>query len=609
MKRYVLPAAMASMILAFWRVPDLQEIAAGVAVFLFGMFMLEDGFKLFGSGAMERVLAGATRSKLRALLSGFVTTSLLQSSSLVSVITISFLSAGLITLAGGVGIIFGANIGTTTGAWLVAGLGLKVDIAAYAMPMLALSILLVFQSSKPLRGAGLALGGLGFLFLGIHFMKDGFDTFQNQFDLTRFALTGIAGLAVYAVIGAAATVAMQSSHATMVLILTALTSGQLTYENALALAIGTNVGTTVTAILAALGANVQGRRLALAHLVFNALTAVVALTFIAPLAGAVDRIAAALGIAADDYTLKLAAFHTVFNLIGVALMLPLLDQLVAALERWLPDTLPETSRPLYLNEAVYDLPLTFETALRKEVRHLADNAVGLILRGLNLQEEEVFASQDLDSTVRTARTAILLDYDDAYERRVKSLHAAILDFSSHIGDREFAPEIADRVYELRDVAGDVVQAVKSVKHLRKNVQRYTTRSFGLTTELYDVLRAELARIAAEIHALSLADPEERSALWLDQERAQIEHDARATSARVDRLIRSDLLSAERATSFLNDSHYAYAAMRLLTNAARRCYMERDLAMAEVEKLISLDEDELPHPGEPDAAAAQRGAGE
>ena len=137
------------------------------------MLMLEDGFKLFSGGFLEKLLARATGNTFRSISFGILTTTLMQSSSLISVITISFLSAGLISLVAGVGIIFGANIGTTTGAWLVAGFGLKVKISAYAMPMLALAIVLVFQRNKYMRGIGYVLAGLGFLFLGIHYMKEG----------------------------------------------------------------------------------------------------------------------------------------------------------------------------------------------------------------------------------------------------------------------------------------------------------------------------------------------------------------------------------------------------------------------------------------------------
>ena len=596
MIRYYLPVAIGALLLAFWVSPDAQEIAAGVAIFLFGMLMLEDGFKLFGGGALERVLEKATGSTPRAIIFGIISTTLLQSSSLVSVITISFLSAGLISLIGGVGIIFGANIGTTTGAWLVAGLGLKVNIAAYAMPMIALSIILVFQKSKALRGIGYALAGLGFLFLGIHYMKEGFDAFKDQIDLTRFALSGLLGLFVYSLIGTAATVVMQSSHATMVLILTALAAGQISYENALALAIGANIGTTITAIIGSLGANFQGKRLALAHLIFNVLTAMVALVLISPLRDAVDWISANVGIAPGDYAMKLAVFHTIFNVLGVMLMLPLLGRLITFLEHRILEPLPDVSRPLYLNEAVDEFPQTLEIALRKEVLHLYENAAELILHGLNLRRDRIFETDDIASLVRRSRTPIELDIDEGYEHRVKTLYSAIVEFTTRAGGKRLAPEISDRVYALRDVASDIVQAVKSVKHLRKNIQRYTTRPQGAVTELYDGLRIEIARIAVQIRKLGAVAPEDRSALWLDQERVQVEDAARSTTERVDKLIRSGELSGTAATSFLNDSGYAYSAMHDLIEAARSYYIERDSAMAEIERLLSLEDEELGEPG-------------
>jgi len=592
MTRYYLPVAISALLLAFWISPNAQEIAAGVAIFLFGMLMLEDGFKLLGGGMLERLLERATRSVSRSILFGIVSTTVLQSSSLVSVITISFLSAGLISLMGGVGIIFGANIGTTTGAWLIAGLGLKVNIAAYAMPMIALSIVFVFQKSRVLRGVGYALAGLGFLFLGIHHMKEGFDAYKDQIDLLRFALPGLIGLVIYTLLGTVSTVVMQSSHATMVLILTALSAGQITYENALALAIGGNIGTTITAIIGSLSANFQGKRLAVAHLVFNLTTAAVALIFIGQLRDAVDWVSAMVGINAEDYALKLAVFHTVFNVLGVVLMLPLMRRLVSALERRIVEPAPDVSRPRFLNNAVDAFPETLESALRKEVLHLHENATELIQHGLNLHRHEIFETDDIARTVRESRTASDLDVEEGYERRVKTLYSAIVEFTTRAGDKQLPPQVAQKVYDLRDVASDIVQAVKSVKHLRKNVLRYTTRYEGAVTELYDGLRTEIARILVEIRKLELADPEERSSLWLDQEQAQIEEDARETTRHIDRLIRTGKIKPNAATSFLNDSAYAYGAMRQLIKAARAYYIERDSSVAEVEKLLALDEDDF-----------------
>ena len=155
----------------FWLSEDFKTITAGVAIFLLGMLSLEQGFKSFSGGVLEGFLQKTTDKTWKSMLFGIVSTTLMQSSSLVSVLTISFLSAGLIALAQGIGIIFGANLGTTTGAWLVAGLGLKVDIAAYALPMLVFGVIMIFQkSNKRVEGAGWVLVGLGFLFLGIAYM-------------------------------------------------------------------------------------------------------------------------------------------------------------------------------------------------------------------------------------------------------------------------------------------------------------------------------------------------------------------------------------------------------------------------------------------------------
>ena len=221
-KRIILPVILIVLTIGFWISPNFKEIAAGVAIFLFGMIFLEDGFRAFTGGILENLLAKTTNKLWKSISFGIVSTTVMQSSSLVSVITISFLSSGLIGLAAGIGIIFGANLGTTTGAWLIAGFGLKVKISAYAMPMLVFGVIMVFQRSRTLKGVGYVLAGLGLLFLGIHHMKEGFEAFRETIDLTRFAVGGYAGLFLFAGIGIAATVIMQSSHARLVIIINAL---------------------------------------------------------------------------------------------------------------------------------------------------------------------------------------------------------------------------------------------------------------------------------------------------------------------------------------------------------------------------------------------------
>ena len=592
LKKVLLPIIIGILITGFWVSPEFQEIAAGVAIFLFGMLMLEDGFRQFSGGILERILEQATRSMPRSMAFGLITTTIVQSSSLISVITISFLSAGLLTLVAGIGIVFGANIGTTTGAWLIAGLGLKVNISAYAMPLLAIGVVLVFQKSKYLRGTGYVLAGLGFLFLGIHHMKVGFETFKDTFDLSRYAMTGIAGLLVYTLVGTLATVIMQSSHATLVLIITALAAGQISYENALALAIGANIGTTITAILGSLSSNYLGKQLALSDVIFKVSTAAVALILIVPLRGLVDVLSSVVGIADDDFALKVAMFHTIFNVMGVAIMLPLLNRLIGVIETAIKEPQADLSRPKYLSDAVDEFPATIEAAMRKEVKHLYDNSVELIAHGLNLSRHEIFSTKDVAATVRNSRKPVEFDIDERYETRVKTLYAAIVEFTTRTGVKDLPPDVTDRIYVLRDVAGQIVRAVKAVKHLRRNATLYTTHDQGAVTEIYNALRTEIARILVEIRKLDLAEPEDRSNLWLDEEAAQVEDDARNSNRIVDALIRKGGLDADAATSFLNDSGYAYNAMRDLLAAARAYYIESDSAVAEVERILALDEDEV-----------------
>ena len=596
------------MLYGFWISPDAQVICAGIAMFLFGVLLMEQGFRLFSGGLLERALEISTNRLWKSLSFGVVSTTLSQSSSFVSVITISFLSAGLLPLAAGIGVIYGANIGTTTGAWLVAGFGLKVNIAAYAMPMLAVGIVLVFQSAPPIKGFGHVIAGIGFLFLGIHNMKEGFATFQDQVDLAQLAMTGILGLVVYTLAGGVATVIMQSSHATMVLIITALAAGQVTYENALALAIGANIGTTITAIIGSLSANFQGKRLALAHLVFNAVTAIVAILLINQLRLVVDTVSDAIGIAASDYTLKLAVFHTVFNLLGVILMVPVIGRLVTFVERMIPAPARNVSQPRYLNKAVIEFPKTVIEALRNEVQRLYDHATEIIAHGLNLHRSRVMGASDLGTVVADSRQVIEFDLDQRYEERVKPLHAAIVEYTTRVSQKLHGEEV-DAAYRLREVSGKVVEAIKAIKHMRKNVNRFTTRDTGLMRDLYNQARLEIAEILREIDRLQHADPADRTTLWLDETRVQLESDRREFDRRIDGLIRDNSITAEQATSCLNDSGYAYAVMRNLIDVARELYAEPDSALAEIERIISLEDDDLGQVGEraPDVETEHRTA--
>ncbi len=553
------------------------------------MFFLEDGFRAFTGGILEKLLAKTTDSLPKSITFGVVTTTVMQSSSLVSVITISFLSAGLIGLVAGIGIIFGANLGTTTGAWLIAGLGLKVNISAYAMPMLAFAIILVFQKSTNLKGIGYVLAGLGLLFLGIHHMKVGFETFRETIDLTRFALTGYLGLFVFTLVGTAATVIMQSSHATLVLIITALSVGQVSYENALALAIGANIGTTVTAIIGSMSANYMGKRLAVAHLIFNATTGLIAIVFMSQIVWAVDGIAAGAGIRGDDYTLKLAVFHTVFNAIGVLVMVPFVKPLVGLLEKLVPVTAPQLVEPKYLNDSTIEFPETLVTAVRNEILYLYDNALEIIAHGLCLHRHIIHSDEDLEAYIENDREVMEVDIDAVYPTRVKYLYSSIVAFMSR-AQSEVPSEFASPIYDLRTAAQNIVQSLKDVKHLRKNVTAYVDSDNEAIRREYNEFRLRIATVLRLIHRLREGD--ERVDIFdLDDFALEAGEDNSVSDGTLDRLIRSGEISATMATSAMNDNGYARDVVRLLAEAGRLLFRETASADRDAEELLRFDEDE------------------
>ena len=591
MRKLLLPVILLLLAYAFWRSSDFKQIASGVAIFLFGMLALEDGFQRFSGGLLERVLRFSTDRLWKALSFGIVTTTLMQSSSLVSVLTISFLSAGLINLAAGIGIIFGANLGTTTGAWLVAGFGLKVNLAAYAMPMLVFGIVMIFQKSPVWKGIGWVLAGIGFLFLGIHYMKEGFEAFRETIDLSAYGVIGLKGLLLFTLIGIAATVIMQSSHAILILTITALAAHQITYENALALSIGANMGTTITAILGSLSSNIAGKRLAGAHLIFNMVTGIIAIIFIQQFLYAVEIISDFTGIADDNYTLRLAVFHTLFNLVGVIIMLPLTNKLVVFLEKLLREPVTAIKKPKYLNDAALESPPAALEVVRKESERLYDLASRVIAHGLGWKKSEILGPDSLDELIVSRHMPRFENIDDAYGTRIKRIYSAITQFV--IQARERITGTYGEDLQAYSRAGRIlVNAIKDIKHLQKNLQRFIRSDNKAIKDAYNHLRKQVALVMRRIQEARDIEDSTESMLILDHALLEIEEDALTTSERIEPLIRNDAITAEMATSLMNDTDYVHSACRNLISTAKTLFTGRGASTMQLDQGLALSDEEM-----------------
>ena len=575
---------------AFFVSPTIKDVAAGVAILLFGMIMLEEGFNAFVEGPLQKVLRRSTNKLYKSLGLGFAVTAILQSSSLISVITISFLSAGLIDLYAGIGIIFGANIGTTATAWLVATFGLKVKVSALAMPMLAFGILFVFQKSKSMKGIGYVLAGLGFFFLGIHFMKQGFDIYQDSINLADYAIPGFWGLIVYTLIGVLVTLILQSSSAAMALILTALAVGQITYDNSLALAIGANVGTTITAILGALSSNTAGKRLAGAHLIFNVVTGLIALVFITQLGQFVNYISNSTGIAPDNYTVKLAIFHTVFNLIGVLVMVPFINKLVKFLSRVFKEKETDEDQieyPVYLNESVLSYPQTALKALLDESKRLFEKSTfKIISHGLNLHRTDIKGNEKLKKVVKKSKEELEVDIDEMYYNKVKIIYSKIIKYATLAQSKfSLSPEGMEAFTRIKLANRNIVETIKDIRGLRKNVSLYMISDNIYIQKEYDQLRRKISKILREIHLISKDETPETHLKKLEKLKEKAEKSDVLIDGTLDQLIREKKITSVMATSLANDSDNVAGISKRLIETAELLYINSDtiITLAEEKK--------------------------
>ncbi|MBF0249882.1 MAG: Na/Pi cotransporter family protein, partial [Alphaproteobacteria bacterium] len=350
-----------------------------------------------------------------------------------------------------------------------------------------------------------------------------------------------------------------------------------------------NIGTTITAIIGAISANHQGKRLAGAHLIFNVITGVVAIAFIHQLTWAVDAVAAGSGISADDYTLKLAVFHTIFNVIGVVIMAPLTGRLVEFLERAVPAPREDLAQPQFLNEAVVEFPETLLEAVRNEAIHLYDNAMEILAHGLSLHRHHIHSDVDLEEWTRKDRTVFEFDLDTIYMRKVKVLFAAIVEYISRI-QNQLPPEYANDIYELRKACGDIVQGVKDVKHLRKNMSLYVKSDNEDIRREYNRLRVVLGQMMRTVDLVR--QDGDFDALDLDDFKLAMESDNAAANGTLDALIRDRRITAVMATSLMNDIDYARDLVWNLSEVGAVLFGARDQEDRAAEMLIALDQDDI-----------------
>ncbi len=524
--------------------------AGGLGFFLFGMQQLEAGLKIVGGHLLERVLRRSTGHPLASIGVGIGATALLQSSSLVGLMMLAFVGAGILPMRNAVGVILGANLGTTFTGWMVTAIGFKLNLNEFAIPILAVGSLgAVFLERRPRAwGLSLLILGLGLLLFGLGLMKQSVELFSRSLDLGEishahpywFFLTGFAFAAI-----------IQSSSATMMITLSALDAGIIALPDAAAIVIGADLGTTSTLMLGSLRGSAASRQVALAHLLYNVVTAVIALFVLLPL---IDIGLERAGIA--DPLIGLVSFHSIFNVVGIILFLPFIRQFADFLEGRFVRL--SRGRAQYLDRTPPGIDVAAIAALEAETRTL----VGAVIE-LNRRCFKIGAPAD-----RRGLSAWFGSGHPGYEAiyaTLKHIEGEILDYARSILAATRSPELAARTQTLLGAVRDAVYAAKGIKDIRANMLEFRhleqtpARLYveRLTTHMRDFYAA-----AEQVLSAKDAPPDESAGNLLSGEASF----SQAISADFYREEESANLSDLQSSTFLNVLHQVDSSNTALIRA-------------------------------------------
>ncbi len=551
---------------------QLGKLCAGVAILLFGMLFLGDGFKAFSGGFLEKTLTNSTKTSLRSVIFGTIVTTLMQSSSLVSVLSISFVSASLITLVQGIGVMFGANLGNTTGSWLIAGAS-SISISSLALPLIVGGLLFNFQSNLLYKGVGKILAGLGFFFLGVFYIKAGFEGFKDVMDLSQYELEGYKAVLGFLFIGALITSIIQSSHATLAIIITAYFEQQIGYEQALAAVLGTSVGGVVTALVASLSTNIEGRRLAVANCIFNFTTVFIVAVFFNYFVMINDAISNAIGLEQDS-VLRLAVFHTLFNLFGVVLLIAFIPKIANFLTKTLKGHNTGESVPLFINDSILPYKDTALEALDNEVKHLYDNAFAIISHTIGFSRADIRSTKEFDE-IKNNKDWFKQTFNvtELYNTQIKVLFNAIMDFSTKLQTFANETQYVERIVALQIASRKIAEATKNIGLLQANMKKHATGNNPALQKEYDDMRLELGQLLRMIEEIKHAPKESLEALKDDlkkQKKFFKQQDKDAFNV-VEKLIQENAINAANGTSLLNDLSFIHNVAKELISAANHIY--------------------------------------
>ncbi|MCF8275683.1 MAG: Na/Pi symporter [Flavobacteriales bacterium] len=461
---------------------DVWKLLAGLGIFMFGMFLMEESVKNLAGRSFKTFIRNYTTGRIKSVLSGAFVTAILQSSSAVSLMVLAFVGAGIMAMENAIGVILGSNIGTTATAWLVAFFGFKVNIEDYSLPLIGIGGLGLIFLGRSVRYSNISklLVGFGFLFMGLDYMKTSVEQLTQTFDITSLPDYGILP---YALAGLVLTAVMQSSSATIAIVLTALNAKVIAFNAAAAMVVGANVGTTVTVILGTIGASQIKKRVALSHFSFNFISAVIGLLLLPAMVWLISLL---LGPKNNDAVMGIALYHTLFNVLGVLFFMPFIGLFSKLLIKVFPDKVAISTK--YIQNVTAEVSDAAIEGLHKEVLYFISNALKYNLHALRIDSSLVFEDENVHVSKRIKHSQ-----EDDYDG-LKLLQSEIFSFASTILMAELSKDESKLVNSQLHAARMALHSTKSIKDVIHNFDEFESSDNAVLNEENALFRKRMIEL-------------------------------------------------------------------------------------------------------------------
>ena len=482
---------------------DFLRLIGSLALFLYGMKIMSEGLQKFAGDSLRRILTAMTTNRVTGVLTGVLITALIQSSSATTVMVVSFVNAGLLTLTQSIGVIMGANIGTTVTAWLISALGFKVDIAAFALPLLAFALPLFFSGKSSRKSIGEFVFGFAFLFMGLQSLKANAPDLGANPEMLAFVQNytdmGFFSIILFLFIGAILTMIVQASAATMATTLIMCANGWIDYHLGVALVLGENIGTTITANLAALTGNTQARRAALAHLVFNVFGVMWVLVLFYPFTNAVSWFVTHVMKVSDPavaVSFKLAAFHTAFNISNTFIMIwfvSLIEKTVCTLIK--PKVEDEEYRLRYITGGMLSTAELSILQAHKEISLFAERTA----RMFNMVKE-LFYEKNEETFLKTYSRI------EKYENISDRMEIEIANYLTEVSEGRLSSESKEEIRIMLRAVSEIESIADSCNNLARSIKRRNEFKSEFTEEqnkhldhMFELVSGALNRMNLILH--------------------------------------------------------------------------------------------------------------